>query len=193
MFQLTGLVDWVNAGCEGQEKLSITPIFSAWTTEWRCYNWDGEDLGWVGVTHHSSVPGALTLRFLLKIFCLIFHYYKNPLKAETGMPPFCSSLNSHCLVVRLCVVLSRVWLFATPWTVACQALLSMEFSRQEYWSGLPFHTLRDLPNSGLNLPLLSFLSFKSHLINTFWKIASHGPLCQFISSNDYSKIVIPAE
>ena len=34
--------------------------------------------------------------------------------------------------------LSRVWLFATPWTVAHQAPLSMEFSRQEYWSGLPF-------------------------------------------------------
>ena len=36
----------------------------------------------------------------------------------------------------VCVSLSRVWLFATPWTV--QAPLSMEFSRQEYWSGLPF-------------------------------------------------------
>ena len=34
--------------------------------------------------------------------------------------------------------LSRVWLFATPWTVAHQAPPSMEFSRQEYWSGLPF-------------------------------------------------------
>ena len=34
--------------------------------------------------------------------------------------------------------LSRVWLFATPWTVAYQALPSMGFSRQEYWSGLPF-------------------------------------------------------
>ena len=34
--------------------------------------------------------------------------------------------------------LSRVQLFATPWTVACQIPLSMEFSRQEYWSGLPF-------------------------------------------------------
>ena len=33
---------------------------------------------------------------------------------------------------------SRVWLFATPWTVAYQALPSMGFSRQEYWSGLPF-------------------------------------------------------
>ena len=34
--------------------------------------------------------------------------------------------------------LSRVQLFATPWTVAYQALQSMGFSRQEYWSGLPF-------------------------------------------------------
>ena len=35
-------------------------------------------------------------------------------------------------------VLSRVQLFVTPWTVAIQGPLSMEFSRQEYWSGLPF-------------------------------------------------------
>ena len=35
-----------------------------------------------------------------------------------------------------------------PWTVACQAPLSMDFSRQEYWSGLPFPSLGDLPNPG---------------------------------------------
>ena len=45
--------------------------------------------------------------------------------------------------------LSPVWLFATPWTVAHQALLSMEFSRQEYWSGWPFPSAGDLPNPGL--------------------------------------------
>ena len=37
-----------------------------------------------------------------------------------------------------CQLLSSVWLFVTPWTTACQAPLSMEFSRQEHWSGLPF-------------------------------------------------------
>ena len=37
-------------------------------------------------------------------------------------------------------LLSRVRLFATPWTIAYQACLSMGFSRQEYWSGLPFPT-----------------------------------------------------
>ena len=45
--------------------------------------------------------------------------------------------------------LSRVRLFATPWTVACQAPLSMGFSRQEYWSGLPFPSPGDLPNPGI--------------------------------------------
>ena len=43
-------------------------------------------------------------------------------------------------------VLSHVRLFATPRTVACRALLSMEFSRQEYWNGLPFPTPGNLPN-----------------------------------------------
>ena len=43
-------------------------------------------------------------------------------------------------------MLSYVWLFVTSWTVAFQAPLSMEFPRQEYWSGLPFHTPRGLPN-----------------------------------------------
>ena len=47
------------------------------------------------------------------------------------------------------VVLSCVQLFVTPWTVTCQAPLSMEFSRQEYWSRLPFPTSGDLPNPGI--------------------------------------------
>ena len=44
--------------------------------------------------------------------------------------------------------LSCVQLFVTPWTVAHQAPLSMEFSRQEYWGGLPFPPPRDLPDPG---------------------------------------------
>ena len=45
--------------------------------------------------------------------------------------------------------LSRVRLFVTPWTVAHQALLSMGFSRQEYWSGLPLPSPGDLPDQGI--------------------------------------------
>ena len=46
-------------------------------------------------------------------------------------------------------VLSHVQLFATPWTIAHQAALSMEFSGQEYWSELQFPTLGDLPEPGI--------------------------------------------
>ena len=45
--------------------------------------------------------------------------------------------------------LSPVQLFATPWTVANQASPSMGFSRQEYWSGLPFPSPGDLPDPGI--------------------------------------------
>ena len=50
---------------------------------------------------------------------------------------------SKVLVSQSCL------LFATPWTVACQAPLSMEFSRQEYWSEYPFPSPGDLPNPGI--------------------------------------------
>ena len=46
-------------------------------------------------------------------------------------------------------LLSRVWLFATLWTVAYQASLSMGCSRQEYWSGLPFPSPGNLPDPGI--------------------------------------------
>ena len=46
-------------------------------------------------------------------------------------------------------LLSYVWLFAIPWTTAYQAPPSLEFSRQEYWSGLPFSSPGDLPNPGI--------------------------------------------
>ena len=47
------------------------------------------------------------------------------------------------LVAKSCPTL------VTPWTVACQVPLSLEFSRQEYWSGLPFPSPADLPNPGI--------------------------------------------
>ena len=47
-----------------------------------------------------------------------------------------------------CRSLSHVQVFVAPWTVAGQAPLSMEFSRQEYWSGLPFPSAGDPPNPG---------------------------------------------
>ena len=70
-------------------------------------------------------------------------------------PPIVLSTLHMCVGIRdrsvkfseneKCYSLSHVWLFLTLWTVACQALLSMEFSRWEYWSGLPFLSPGDLP------------------------------------------------
>ena len=68
---------------------------------------------------------------------------------ELGLKPSYASLRSPCLKIfnTLCAyTLSRVQLFATPWTVAHPAPLSMRFPRHEYWSGLPFLSSGDLPN-----------------------------------------------
>ena len=54
-------------------------------------------------------------------------------------------INNNVVVVSCSVVSNSV----TPWTVACQASLSIEFSGQEYWSGLPFSSPGDLPNLGI--------------------------------------------
>ena len=56
----------------------------------------------------------------------------------------------QCMKVKV-KLLSHVRLFATPWTVAYQAPQSTEFSRQEYWSGLPFPSPGDLPNRSIYL------------------------------------------
>ena len=47
------------------------------------------------------------------------------------------------------MLVSHVLLFVTPWITACQAPLSMGFSRQGYWSGFPFPSPGDLPNPGI--------------------------------------------
>ena len=78
---------------------------------------------------------------------------------EDHVTPLCHKLQSKihasesellwpfpCLKVKL---LSHIQLFVTPWTVACQAPPSMGFSRQEYWSELPFPSPGDLPNPGI--------------------------------------------
>jgi len=65
--------------------------------------------------------------------------------------PYCCGSGTFITLNVVVIVwsLSPVQFFATPWTVAHQALLSMGFPRQEYWSGLPFFPPRDLPNPGI--------------------------------------------
>ena len=67
-------------------------------------------------------------------------------------------------------MLSCVQLFVTPWTSVNQAPLSMGFSRQEYWSGLPFPPSGDLPNTGIKPTSLSHLHWQVDFL----------PLCHLI-------------
>ena len=71
----------------------------------------------------------------------------------------------HCFKARCTLYvlrhLSHVWLFMTPWTVACQDPLSKKFSRQEYWSGLPCPPPGDLPTQGSNPHLLHLLRWQT--------------------------------
>ena len=78
-------------------------------------------------------------------------------------------------------LLSRVRLFATPWTVAYQAPLSMGFSRQESWSGLPFPSPGDLPNPGLNPGL-------PHCRQTLYHLSYHWKDPVIIFSFSISKL-----
>ena len=70
--------------------------------------------------------------------------------------------------------LSHACLFAALWTVARQALLSMEFSRQEYWSRLSFPTTGDLPDPGIE-PM-------SHCRRIFYLLSHQGSANELINA-----------
>ena len=77
-------------------------------------------------------------------YSLILEYISSYPQAQSGC-----WLNPAGYRISEVKSLSRVRLFVTPWTVAHQAPLPMGFSRQEYWSGLPFPSPGDLPDPGI--------------------------------------------
>ena len=84
-------------------------------------------------------------------------------------------------VYKVCMEKVLSITLATPWTVACQAPLSMELSRQEYWSVLPFPTPGDLPNPGLKLASLAyptlagrFFTLETHLFTRYSNLCADG-------------------
>ena len=101
-------------------------------------------------------------------------------------------LTSHTHV-QMCSVLSQVRLFAILWTVACQAPLSMEFSRQEYWSGLPFPTPGTLPDPGIKLkspasPELQVDSFTAEPLGKFSNFSVYSLICiNYLTSLSFPK------
>ena len=94
-------------------------------------------------------------------------HWVEPLYVPAASPCICTTVAASliCADPYACCaqLLSRVQLFVTPWTVTHQAPLSMGFSRQEYWRGLPCPPTRDLLHTGANLCLLCLL---------YWKVGS---------------------
>ena len=83
-----------------------------------------------------NMLSRLVITFLPRSKCLLISWLQSP----------SAVIFSQFSSIQL---LSRVRLFVTRWTVAYQASPSMGFSKQEYWSGLPFPSPGDLPNPGI--------------------------------------------
>ena len=79
------------------------------------------------------------------------------------------------------VWLFGVWLFATPWTVAHQAPLSMGFSRQQHWNGLPCPLIGDLPDPGIEVVSLLSPALAGRFFTTSatWEVLTPGKPSNF--------------
>ena len=96
------------------------------------------------------------------------------------MDTFYDHQNYVSLCVHVSAVLSHVRLFVTPWTVACQAPLSMGFSRKEYWSGLPSPSPGDLPEPWVK-------STSPALVSRFFTTAPQGSPLRFLRGREFSE------
>ena len=97
------------------------------------YLWRGEHEGCTQLTEALST---------WDLYSCLSMTLKNIRSSYLRRAPVTPTAGVHALL------LNHVWLCATLWTIACQALLSMGFCRKEYWSGLPFPSPGDLPSSG---------------------------------------------
>ena len=101
---------------------------------------------------NCSTPGFPVFHYLLEFAQTHAHWVSDTIQpSRPRWPPSLPAFNlfqtSHCVCMLSCSVMSNS--FATPQTVALQAPLSMGFSRQEYWSGLPFPSPGNLPDPGI--------------------------------------------
>ena len=101
--------------------------------------------------------------------------YLHPERNQNDVPSTETDPVTDILSLFVCVLspFSCVRLFATQWTVACQAPLSVGFSRQEYWSGLPCPHPGDLPGPGIEPASLMFTALAGRF---FTKSATGKPL-----------------
>ena len=124
-----------------------------------------------GSSVHGNSPGKNTGMGCRALLCVMVVYISD--NREHDLCLHLKNREFMCACMCMCYSLSCVRLFAIPWTVARQAPLSIEFSRKECWSGLPFPSLGDLPDPG-NLGVLH-CSRRSLLKYNVW--ISHGFTC----------------
>ena len=142
---------------------------------------------------NCSTLDFLVLQYLLEFAQTHIHRVGDAIQPSHSLscPSTALSLFQHQCVCMCAQSLSHVQLFATPQTVAHQALLSIEFSKQEYWSGLPFPSLGNLLH-----PVIKSLSLGSPaLAGRFFTTSLPGrsqyqvlfffffPMSQFLASN----------
>ena len=120
----------------------------------------------------SSKSLFFNLKLLFPPF-IPFSFMEVIFHVSVWLSPFAvhQKLSWHCLLIGyvLACVLSRfncVWLCATTWTAACQAPLSMGFSREEYWSRLPCPPPGDLSNPGIESVTLTSLVLVGEFFST---------------------------
>ena len=124
--------------------------------EWVAYPFSSRSSRCRNGTGVSCIAGRFFTNWAIGEYQLIFSIYRN--KMMVNGTKFCtmtriseSSLSVKsmglCVCVCVCYFLSHIWLFVTPWTVACQDSMSMGIPRQEYWSGLSCLSPGDLPDS----------------------------------------------
>ena len=102
-------------------------------------------------------PACGEMKGFKKCDCFQFTSSYSDIKENQDEPDYSFLFLKTLLFYFLCMHAgASIWLFVTPWTVAHKAPLSMRFSRQEYWSGLPSLLLGIFPTQGLNSHLLLF-------------------------------------
>ena len=123
---------------------------------------------WCG-RHHSRSFAFVTYLFPKgRVITCAWKKAKESLREVKGLAQHLCVCVCVCVCVCLCVCVCvhalschYSWLYVTPWTVAHQAPLSMGFSRQEYWSGLPCPPPGDLPHPGIKPTSLCLLHWQA--------------------------------
>ena len=168
---------WITTWIKNKEDSEGKKISETWLTHsskyFGCWNWNQSILfknSWLKITYKKikllnlNVPRSFSLMY---IFIVFSSYVATAFRFKPSIF-YCDSL---------CVCVCSVsWLCLTLWTIASQAPLSMEFSRQEYWSRLPFPTPGDLPDQGMEPTSL----VPPALAGGFFTTESPGkPICTF--------------